>query len=52
MGISYEKWATCDVCEYQRSYSEFDNDDPPWGFYWNPDRSKLFCSDCFDPEDS
>ncbi len=50
MGISYEKWATCDNCEYQKSYHESDTDDPPWGFKWNYDRSLLLCWDCFDQE--
>ncbi len=47
MGISYEKWATCDECEEQKSYHMDDEDDPPYGFYWNFDRSKLYCADCY-----
>ncbi len=46
MGISYEKWATCDSCEEQKSYPGTDEDDPPYGFYWNFDRSALLCWEC------
>ena len=53
MGISYEKWATCDNCEYQKSYLGDDEDDPPYGFVWQwtvtgGARGKLLCWDCDD----
>jgi len=53
MGISYEVWATCDNCEYQKSYHLDDVTDPPYGFVWQPfenqhgemDRA-LLCWEC------
>jgi len=51
MGISYEKWATCDECEYQKSYPGDDEDDPPYGFCWMDDdrgnpTGRLLCWEC------
>lgn len=50
MGISYEKWATCDNCEYPKSYPGDDEDDPPYSFKWNYDRSILLCWECYDED--
>lgn len=52
MGISYVKWAHCDICEEGKSYPGGDTEDPPYGFDWhsisgNP-TGKLLCWDCYD----
>lgn len=56
MGISYVKWAHCDLCEEGNSYPEGDVEDPPYGFRWKDDEDGnptdvLLCWDCWGEEE-